>query len=780
MAGSQKTVLKNPVSLNISLGLLVLIIFGLLTGLYYLSPVEKVPSITNSLMVGFMILGLWLIIRNFIFKLEIRETGLGYRSETGQSVLIPWSNIKRFSTRKSVLLKRRLEIHCVNEGKPQTLSLWAVTAWQNPEFMELLVEKAGLSLPDDWENQKSKSIQIDTWIAYVFGGFFLAFLVYHLIRIFFIDNSLVVFASDWLLVEPPIFIGFILILIQFTLCNHYQKQKIAVQFYLSLLFLILSIPYLNEYYKTIQYGFMGHMLSLNIAMNDSLLRLFVAASLGGCLFAGLYPFWTKTRLNGVKTLLPATVLISFFLWFIPITLLPSPPKGSLIPIDIGNGYAQINFSLNDGTLGVISKNNNDESNPNPGVHLYVFSDKGSLLQKMLFTNPDNKPYDRLEGYSQSTDKQILLCYGVPTPYNSNDTALNIFRYDSLSKSLKSFPITLSKKSSEGYGLRSQLFHKVAWTPDGKLAAFFVPIQSSEDTVSIPKEYQALSPTIDSQLTPNNSLILYDREKDKFSNLFNIKGHVSSPFWQQDGSLGFFKTTTHYGTLVKNTVSSHTFYRYVPSGYSSDIIQIPAKALLSSQPLKQAQIIPFYQNQRNFQVIVEPDSYWAFSSIGKENNKRDMLFVELTTGRFSQVTINNGLQNMPVFRPGNNNEFICREEVGKQTKFVLYSLANPDKTKVLYQKNIPLFFSNCRWVNNRYLMIFHGLKTFLLDTQTSHLKNIWPIRSFSPLGPRYINTNYFIFKYPVVTDSFMITPTSPSLFNKRDVKTLLYRYDLPSN
>lgn len=751
MAGSQKTVLKNPVSLNISLGLLVLIIFGLLTGLYYLSPVEKVPSITNSLMVGFMILGLWLIIRNFIFKLEIRETGLGYRSETGQSVLIPWSNIKRFSTRKSVLLKRRLEIHCENEGKPQTLSLWAVTAWQNPEFMELLVEKAGLSLPDDWEKQKSKSIQINIWVNYILGGFFLVILLYHLLHIFFIEKSMVIYCLDLFSLNPPNLLCFSLLVCQIVISNHYQKNEVTVSYSLALLFFALSLPYLSILYGSYWYGNWGFMLSYIPALNNSLLGLIGAVTLGGCLFAGLYPFWPKTGLTHAKTLLPASIVVGFLFWFLPITQLPSAPINP--SQSLGKISPQLSVVFNNGSIGVggIVNDSNTEK-----VAFTTLSSFAAQPKTEILLDSQNNTLDYIYGASLSPDKSVLLIDG----FRSIDTSQAfrvLFRYDSVSHTMKELdihPITFDepgKSSSNSHCFDIISPGNTLWSPDNKQAAFFRPFGLTRVNTLLP-ENENNGKVNEVSNIPVLSLRIYDRDKDQCRTLSTVTGTVSSPFWLNNGSLGFFLNSKSRWQLV----------------------QIPPSALSSFNSLNKAKFIPWPTASDKAEIKVASDSHWAWEI------QPDMkgVFTELTSGQYAQVTVQlpNSTVEHFLFRPG-HDEFIAWVNDGVNPYYQHCYLNQPHKSEILLnKKSWPLTFAF--WQNERYLLFRNdeGYES-LLDMDTHQQKVVWPVKRFNLLQPRYLNL--CLRKFPTSQKFGVIALEGKSLFQKNS-DSLLYRYDLPSN
>ncbi len=113
IAKTQKIVLKNPLSASLTLWLLQSIPIFIGYGLYIFYLIEYdfnhlfwVDSLRELLfpeagadLFNFLtlLLILWVGIRNFIFRLEIKEEGLWYRTEIGLSGLIPWQLVIHLS-----------------------------------------------------------------------------------------------------------------------------------------------------------------------------------------------------------------------------------------------------------------------------------------------------------------------------------------------------------------------------------------------------------------------------------------------------------------------------------------------------------------------------------------------------------------------------------------------------------------------------------------------------------------------------------------------------------
>lgn len=227
----QKTILKNPLSASLALSLIQ--VFPLLCYVFYIFILldshfmdffylysfksrlfaEMLYGLFNTLLI---LLILWLLIRKFLFKLEIKEEGLKYRTETGLSGLIPYQSIKRFSMHRSLILKRRFDIYWEKEGKEKILSFWAITAWQNLEFINQLAEKSNQPLPENWERFIEKANRSIIWCDYAVNGLIFSILIIQTLFIYPVYKLTELFTFQ--ITVPVLFLDLIIFIILYGNC----------------------------------------------------------------------------------------------------------------------------------------------------------------------------------------------------------------------------------------------------------------------------------------------------------------------------------------------------------------------------------------------------------------------------------------------------------------------------------------------------------------------------------------------------------------------------------
>jgi hypothetical protein len=736
MAHPQKTVLRNSFSLNLSWGLLAIIVC-LFFNRFIMNPIG-VPTLgTLILKVIIIALILGFGLRNFLFQVEIKEEGLQYRNENGKKGMIPWTAIKKFSTRRSIILKRRLDISWEDSGKPRTLSIWAVTAWQNPEFIQAIVEKTGLTLPENWESCEKQSVRLNSLLNYIIGGIFLAVLCIHLVNSFIIYKTPVFYVASSYILYPLNLFCLILLVAQILISSHINKPDSRAQYLLAFLFFILNIPYLSLIYWCYQFR-TWDMLSFGVPGSYfSLSGIFLAVTIGACLFAGLYPFRQKVKLFQVKSLLPASILTGFLFWFIPITLLP--PASQNPSQSLGKMSPRLNVIFNDGSIGIGGTVYTDKMQ----AVFTTSSSFGSNPQVNILQDSQKETIDSIEGASLSPDKKILLIEGT----RSSDTTGSfrvVFRYDSINHTMKvinSHPEAGSMHEMNPVISNCWLIKfpsNSIWSKDSKKAAFFRSFGYSRVTTLIPEKMRK-NPAEKYKFSdiPVLLLMIYDRDKDTCQTLSCVTGAVSAPFWLNDGSLGFFR-----GREIPELWENSILEKTLPVPFAWQIVQLPATALSSRNPLSKAKTYTWSTANNEYRIAT--NSHWAWEIL--PGNKG--VFTELTSGQYSRVTVQlqEDFPDALLFKP-DKNEFLVFVNHSQNPYYRLYSLDQPGKSEILLKNATwKLFFTS--WVNDRYLLFRKdGGYICLLDTQTHQEKILWPVKNYNPLSPKYIDTCYFTYPSP---------------------------------
>jgi hypothetical protein len=748
----QKTVLKNPLSTSLAISLIqtfpllcyVFYIFILLDShfmdFFYLYSfksrlfAEMLYGLFNTLLI---LLILWLLIRKFIFKLEIKEEGLKYRTEIGLSGLIPWQSIKRFSMHRSLILKRRFDICWEKEGKGKSLNFWAVTAWQNLEFINQLAEKSNQPLPENWERFIEKANRSIIWCDYAINGVIFSILIIQTLFIYPVYKLTELFTFQ--ITVPVLFLDlivFIILLWQLLFNYGYQNKNAKTRYGLLFLFSLLSLYFFYDLYLVSKYSF-GQDDFYGIGpYNESFNAIPMALSIAGGLYAALYPLWHKTHMNRIKSLLPLCIVTGLLIWLLPQFKFPVPQKDHIAYFNKDRRIHGI-VTFKDGSTIML-----DNTSQPPRILAYKNNREGKELAHI------NAPGD-VYGMTLSPDKSVLLIDVIDLENKKDIQTNTVIRYDSKTHSLKNLVTHTFLQKSEyisgtPYNMFSWQFRDSAqniWSADGRKAAFFrtagFSVSSSLVSAkslfpkSLPFPFKKDMNIYEVKGKRIMDLSVYDRDKDECQTLSKVTGIFSQPFWLNDGSLGFFKAidTTEKPNYIDPLYSSKYKYDW-------QLIQIPLSALTSANPMKNAKTISWSTGCR--EINVSPFSRWAY---GYEFSN-PIVFTELTSGQYAQVTVNfpehtwfNG-----DFRPG-TNQFTTTlvDNYLLNSRIRLYSLDNPGNPRQLIKSS---GISGVKWLNQRYFYLVRYSAVYLVDVETMKIRCVFPFRTFNPFAKRYVPNCYF--------------------------------------
>lgn len=779
---TKKTIIRNPISVKFTFWLLQIIPVFFLYCLYQfimggLSFYNLFPTFPNEYLFpqgGAMVFGslvllviLLLFIRQLIFRLEIREEGLFYRDVSWSKGLIPWTAIKNFSTHRSLILKRKFDICWEKEGKPQILSFWAATAWQNPEFIQQLSKKAGIPLPENWDKFTEKACRRERWGNNAVNFFFLIAFLFLLKQSFPVLNAIHFYSypSNWIKLID--FICLLVISWQILFNHGNQGKETHIRYSLLLLFFLLSIPFFFEINWFANHGYdPEYRYSSSELFNNSLSALVIALSVGGTFYTGLYAYRHKANSVFRSLLMPACLALVLLFWLLPQFEYPAAKPGQVISLGECEGLNGL-VTFKDGSVRII-RNTRDKS----GLFRY---ENGKLVKEFDLEDSEKSLTSDFLGMTLSPDETVLLIDTHKRDYSERREIRTLFRYDLVSHTLKIIDTHLTEEYFDYFtdlypmatwNIKSH--GKTLWAKDGNKAAFFRPVSYSVISTFIPPEKRKCDLEEYKKVNiPVLDLIIYDRDKDECHTLSKVTGISTNPFWLNDGSLGFFKGTGDPANWEEDIFS------FPPRVYDWQLIQIPPSALSAANPMKFAKTISWSTGLSEY--IVCPDSSWAF----EKRSPYQSIFTELTSGQYARVTVNyknpTYIYPSPIFRPG-TNEYLANP-IDKRThreQLLLYSLDNPAKPKILMENKQWLFYKT--WLNERYLLCDQISGIYLLDMKTMKDRCIFPLRTFNPFNLK-TDTNRWTC-YPNVRN-YGLLPFSQSLLGYRS-ETKLMKVDLPKD